>query len=36
MDYSRETEGIIEAVGGAPVIIKLLGERKAWRCIGRK
>ncbi len=24
MDYSRETEGIIEAVGGAPVIIKLL------------
>src|SRR4030095_3053785 len=24
MDYSRETEGIIEAVGGAPVVIKLL------------
>jgi ribosomal protein S6--L-glutamate ligase len=24
MDYSRETEGIVEAVGGAPVIIKLL------------
>ena len=24
MDYSRDTEGIIEAVGGAPVIIKLL------------
>jgi ribosomal protein S6--L-glutamate ligase len=24
MDYSRETEGVIEAVGGAPVIIKLL------------
>lgn len=24
MDYSRDTEGIIEAVGGAPVVIKLL------------
>jgi ribosomal protein S6--L-glutamate ligase len=24
MDYTRETEGIIEAVGGAPVVIKLL------------
>lgn len=24
MDYSRDTEGIIESVGGAPVIIKLL------------
>lgn len=24
MDYSKDTEGIIEAVGGAPVIIKLL------------
>jgi ribosomal protein S6--L-glutamate ligase len=24
MDYSRETEGIVESVGGAPVIIKLL------------
>lgn len=24
MDYSREVEGVIEAVGGAPVIIKLL------------
>jgi ribosomal protein S6--L-glutamate ligase len=24
MDYSKETEGIIEAVGGAPVVIKLL------------
>jgi ribosomal protein S6--L-glutamate ligase len=24
MDYSRETEGAIEAVGGAPVVIKLL------------
>ena len=24
MDHSRETEGIIEAVGGAPVVIKLL------------
>ena len=24
MDYSRETEGVIEAVGGAPVVIKLL------------
>ncbi|HOX82656.1 MAG TPA: 30S ribosomal protein S6--L-glutamate ligase [Chryseolinea sp.] len=24
MDYSRDTEGIVEAVGGAPVIIKLL------------
>ncbi|HRE66120.1 MAG TPA: 30S ribosomal protein S6--L-glutamate ligase [Cyclobacteriaceae bacterium] len=24
MDYSRDTEGVIEAVGGAPVIIKLL------------
>ncbi|MFZ6009464.1 MAG: 30S ribosomal protein S6--L-glutamate ligase [Bacteroidota bacterium] len=24
MDYSRETEGVVEAVGGAPVIIKLL------------
>jgi ribosomal protein S6--L-glutamate ligase len=24
MDYSRETEGIVEAVGGAPVVIKLL------------
>src|SRR6187549_2666410 len=24
MDYLRETEGIIEAVGGAPVVIKLL------------
>jgi ribosomal protein S6--L-glutamate ligase len=24
MDYSKETEGIVEAVGGAPVIIKLL------------
>ena len=24
MDYSRETDGIIEAVGGAPVVIKLL------------
>jgi len=24
MDYSRETDGVIEAVGGAPVIIKLL------------
>lgn len=24
MDYSRDTEGVIEAVGGAPVVIKLL------------
>jgi ribosomal protein S6--L-glutamate ligase len=24
MDYSKDTEGIVEAVGGAPVIIKLL------------
>src|SRR6187551_3043798 len=24
MDYSRDTEGIVEAVGGAPVVIKLL------------
>lgn len=24
MDYSRDTEGIIEAVGGAPVVIKML------------
>lgn len=24
MDYTKETEGIIEAVGGAPVVIKLL------------
>ena len=24
MDYTRETEGLIEAVGGAPVVIKLL------------
>lgn len=24
MDYSKETEGVIEAVGGAPVVIKLL------------
>jgi ribosomal protein S6--L-glutamate ligase len=24
MDYSKDTEGIIEAVGGAPVVIKLL------------
>lgn len=24
MDYSRNTEGVIEAVGGAPVVIKLL------------
>lgn len=24
MDYTRDTEGIIEAVGGAPVVIKLL------------
>jgi ribosomal protein S6--L-glutamate ligase len=24
MDYTRETEGIVEAVGGAPVVIKLL------------
>ena len=24
MDYTRDTEGIVEAVGGAPVIIKLL------------
>jgi len=24
MDYSRDTEGIIDAVGGAPVVIKLL------------
>lgn len=24
MDYSRENEGVIEAVGGAPVVIKLL------------
>jgi ribosomal protein S6--L-glutamate ligase len=24
MDYSRDTEGIIESVGGAPVVIKLL------------
>jgi ribosomal protein S6--L-glutamate ligase len=24
MDYSREVEGVVEAVGGAPVIIKLL------------
>lgn len=24
MDYSRDTEGVVEAVGGAPVIIKLL------------
>lgn len=24
MDYSRHTEGVIEAVGGAPVVIKLL------------
>src|SRR6187549_677291 len=24
MDYTKETEGIVEAVGGAPVIIKLL------------
>ncbi len=24
MDYSRDTEGILEAVGGAPVVIKLL------------
>jgi ribosomal protein S6--L-glutamate ligase len=24
MDYSRDTEGLIEAVGGAPVVIKLL------------
>ena len=24
MDYSRESEGVIEAVGGAPVVIKLL------------
>jgi ribosomal protein S6--L-glutamate ligase len=24
MDYSRDTEGIIEAVGGAPVVIKVL------------
>jgi len=24
MDYTRDTEGIVEAVGGAPVVIKLL------------
>ncbi|HEY4655339.1 MAG TPA: 30S ribosomal protein S6--L-glutamate ligase [Cyclobacteriaceae bacterium] len=24
MDYSRDTEGVVEAVGGAPVVIKLL------------
>jgi ribosomal protein S6--L-glutamate ligase len=24
MDYSRDTEGIVEAVGGAPVVIKML------------
>jgi ribosomal protein S6--L-glutamate ligase len=24
MDYSKDTEGVIEAVGGAPVVIKLL------------
>lgn len=24
MDYSRDTEGLVEAVGGAPVVIKLL------------
>ncbi|MFM9075399.1 MAG: 30S ribosomal protein S6--L-glutamate ligase, partial [Bacteroidota bacterium] len=24
MDYTRDTEGVIEAVGGAPVVIKLL------------
>jgi ribosomal protein S6--L-glutamate ligase len=24
MDYSKDTEGIVEAVGGAPVVIKLL------------
>src|ERR1041384_1749055 len=24
MDYSRETEGVVESVGGAPVVIKLL------------
>ncbi len=30
MDYSRETEGVIEAVGGAPVIIKLLKARRVW------
>lgn len=24
MDYSKETEGVVEAVGGAPVVIKLL------------
>src|SRR5260370_7987719 len=24
MDYSRDTEGVIEAVGGAPVVIKVL------------